>query len=69
MTELLTLLMVVVTAWLAVETRRMAKAAEGTIQLESIPALALRHFDITLGTIGAKGSEKSGMREGVLIFV
>lgn len=50
-TNLLTAAMAGATVWLAVETRRMAKAAQASIDLQARPYLAFRGFDLKLAHI------------------
>jgi hypothetical protein len=45
-TNILTAVLGIATVWLAIETRRMSKAAEAQIALQSQPYLAFRGFDI-----------------------
>jgi hypothetical protein len=45
-----TVILAFVTAWMAVETRRMARAAKKTVELEQMPILGFR--DLSANVVG-----------------
>lgn len=58
-TDLLTALLALVTLWLAIATRSMAKATKEALTLESRPYLALQAINITAGEMGTLADQNT----------
>jgi hypothetical protein len=57
-----------VTAWMAVETRRMAGAAKKTFELEQMPILGLRDLRIEIGKQAGQQAPLACIRVGMELF-
>ena len=57
-----------VTAWMAVETRRMARAAKKTVELEQMPILGFRDLKLEAGKQAGQQATLASLRVGMEVF-
>jgi len=63
-----TVILALVTAWMAVETRRMARAAKKTVELEQMPILGFRDLKLEAGKQAGQQPTLASLRVGMEVF-